>query len=256
MKVSKVLPVVVMAGAAALVMTACGTNPGTSKEYSTESSEETLTPELGDDTKDGSVMNRDITKMSVTQDASNLKVTFEFDGVPAGWECDAIGVAIYKDGDTSTAHTSEGAWWDSFVAYPTYSSNCTFLGVEILKAGVDTKTYDSDGNATGANMTSSVTWTQNSSTWAYEASASSVTYTIPLTNIGAVAGDDLYVVGAFGAYDWNTLSSNSRYIVDAVPASAFTLSTSEALAATESQYTTAKDTAAIDFSKGIEYTVE
>lgn len=177
-------------------------------------------------------VNKAISSMTLSNDASNLYVSLSFNATPTAWENDHIVIMIDDTNLESGVSTIASSTTGAPATYTTVGSTVEFFGYEIMKSG------------SPVNMTSDTTWTQNASDWKYYGSNTTVKYTIPFSSIGttvASSSDTLHVVAFFSA-GW---SSTDSHISNAVPASALTVSTTSGTA----------DTVAVDFSKGLSMTI-
>lgn len=211
---------------------------------------DTLTPNLNDDTKSDSVMNRDFSKVTVDQDTNGyLTVTYTFNETPAMWENDRFAIAIF---DKTLGNSTDSKAFDSYSynnasSYLSFSKAPDYYGVYAAKDG-----------SIADDLECSVKFKQNTTTWAYSPknNETEVTFTIPLNAIDTDCdvGDVLQIVAFVSAYDYNTLGKNGVYMVDACPAQAVTFTTSSDLADTD--YSNARDKVVVDFTGSIEYKVD
>src|SRR5574344_5319 len=179
-------------------------------------------------------VNKAISSMTLSNDASNLYVSLSFNATPTAWENDHIVIMIDDTNLESGVSTIASSTTGAPATYTTVGSTVEFFGYEIMKSG------------SPVNMTSDTTWTQNASDWKYYGSNTTVKYTIPFSSIGtdvASSSDTLHVVAFFSA-GWHNNAADS-HISNAVPASALTVSTTSDTA----------DTVAVDFSKGLSMTI-
>lgn len=188
-----------------------------------------------------SSVNRDISSVATKMDGTNFVVSVNFDSVPYAWENDRVAILIDDTALENTSISFGDNEWRNAASVMSVGSTVEFYGYDTMKA--------SDANDSN-NMTTSHTWTQNSSSsygWAYFANGTTLTYTIPLANITdgtntASATDTFRVVVFFSDY-WST---GSTHVYDVVPSAAATITTGSEK----------NDTVSIDFNKALVYSSE
>ena len=188
-----------------------------------------------------SSVNRDISSVAVKQEGTNLIINVNFDSVPYSWENDRVVIMIddVNLGNGTTSYASNQ--WINAAANMSVNSSVDFYGYDTMK--------NSDADDSN-NMTTGHTWTQNTSSsygWAYYADSTTLSYTIPLTNItdgttSASAADTFRIAVFFSDY-WGT---GTTHVYDAVPSVAAKITSSSETS----------DTLSVDFDKAIVYSSE
>ena len=171
--------------------------------------------------------NYDIANILISSDSSNVIVTVTFNGEPAFYQNDHIGISIHDASVSGDALSVTSATYGEVSTYVSATSSREFYDF-------DTPTH------TPTQMTRVTAWGDKGDDWTYKNGGSSKrVYTIPFSNIGigVDSAENLLVLVTVSS-GWD---DNVSILRDACPASAVSASKTD----------NDNDTAAIDFSQGL-----
>jgi len=189
----------------------------------------------------------DISKMTLNNTANALIITLDFADNIAGWENDRITIFIDNTASSAGGASYQGAeaWEKSAADYVTVINGSLegYVYQRLPKLSSSGTSMDDPGIVEGG--TSSITsWTI--SNWALIANpeTTSVTYTIPFSNIASPAVGDVVKVFAAISNCWTT-AGGTVIVMDVIPA----------IAATGSRTDEQNDTLTVDMEKAFAYTI-
>lgn len=162
--------------------------------------------------------NVDIKALTLKQDETNLYVTLDFFSLTNFWDNDRICILIDKASDESgfTNNTGMNSWAISADT------------VSILNGQADIYLYHQPGGSNSILYVDSVAidekwgsepekWSVSEYAWTNPNAPVSITYTIPLENIGLVSGDIISVIATTSCY-WD---DTNFHAIDVVPSATF-----------------------------------
>lgn len=160
----------------------------------------------------------DIKSLSLKQDETNLYVTLEFFSLTNFWDNDRICVLIDKVASEAgfTSNTGMNTW--------AYAADTTTM----TNGQADIYLYHQPGGSNSILYVDSVAidekwgsepdkWSASQYAWKNPDAPASVTYTIPLANIGLAVGDEIRVIATTTCYWANT----NFHAIDVVPSATF-----------------------------------